>query len=180
MPYMTWASLLNSPQAVAAGTALASSTSLTDISVAPQFTLPANFLQAGSALRFTAFGVFSTTATPTLLVGVYYGAVAGTALAATTAFTTPSGVTNVPWRLELETTIRSVGTSGTAMSQGFFQYGASVSALQATLPLPQIALATTTVDTTAAKVLSIGAQWGTNSASNTITLHGFRIYSDGL
>src|SRR5262245_50554453 len=88
---MTWEALLNSPQPTAAGTALANSTTLTVISVAPQFTLPANFLQAGSALRFTAFGVFSTTVTPTLLLGVYYGGVAGVALATTGAITTGSG-----------------------------------------------------------------------------------------
>jgi hypothetical protein len=179
MPYMTWAGLLNSPQPTSAGTALASSTSLTDVSVAPQFTLPANFLQAGSALRFTAFGVFSTTGTPTLLLGIYFGGVAGTALAATTAFTTPSGVTNVPWRLELTSVWRTIGASGTAMSQGFLQYGSSVSALQATLPVPQIALATVATDTTAAKTLTVGAQWGTSSASNTLTLHGFQIESMG-
>ena len=40
MPYMVWESLLNSPQPTAAGTALANSTTLTDISVAPNFTLP--------------------------------------------------------------------------------------------------------------------------------------------
>ena len=179
MPGMVWTSLLNSPQATAAGTALASSTTLTDISVAPQFTLPANFLQAGSALKFSAHGQFSTTGTPTLLIGVYYGGVAGTALAATVATTTGSGVTTVPWRLELDTTIRTTGTSGTAMSNGLWYLGTSVTAATFA-PIPQVAPTTVTVDTTAAKTLTIGAQWGTSSASNTIQLHGFRIYSDGL
>lgn len=179
MPYMAWTSLLNSPQATAAGTALANSTTLTDISVAPQFTLPANFLQAGSSLSFSAFGVLSTTATPTILLGFYYGGVAGTALATTGAVTTGSGVTNVPWRIELETAIRTTGTSGTAMSQGKFFLGTTVAAWTS-LPMPNTALATVTVDTTAAKVLSVGAQWSAASASNTITLHGYRIWSDGL
>jgi hypothetical protein len=179
VPYMTWESLLNSPQPTAAGAPLASSTTLTDISVVPQFTLPANFLQAGSALRFTAYGVFSTTATPTLLLGVYYGGVAGVALATTGAIATGSGVTNVPWRIELLSTVRTVGTAGTAISQGLYSMGTSVSAWNH-LPIPNIALATVAVDTTAAKVLSIGAQWGTSSASNTITLHGFAIESVGV
>lgn len=178
MPYMVWESLLNSPQPTAAGTALANSTTLTDISVAPQFTLPANFLQAGSAIQFTAFGVFSTTATPTLLLGVYYGGVAGTALATTGAITTGSGVTNVPWRLKLTTTVRTTGSSGTAMSQGVFGMGTSVSAWNF-LPLPNTALATVTIDTTAAKTLTVGAQWSAASASNTITLHGFYVESLG-
>lgn len=178
MPYMTWASLLNSPQPTAAGTALASSTTLTDVSVAPQFVLPANFLQAGSALRFTAFGTFSNTATPTLLLGVYYGGVAGVALAATGATTTTTGATNWPWRVELTTTIRTVGSSGTAISQGFVDLATSLTAVTR-IPIPATALATVTVDTTAAKALTIGAQWGTSSASNTLTLHGFQIESLG-
>jgi hypothetical protein len=176
---MVWTSLLNSPQPTAAGTALANSTTLTDISVAPQFTLPANFLQAGSALKFSAWGVLSTTATPTILLGIYYGGVAGVALAATVATTTGSGVTNVPWRLELDTDVWTTGTAGTANSQGLWMLGTSVSAATAA-PLPQVAQTTVTIDTTAAKTLTVGAQWSAASASNTCTLRGFKIWSDGI
>jgi hypothetical protein len=179
MPYMAWSSLLNSPTA-GAGSAYASSTTITDVSAAPQFTLPANFLQVGSALRFEAFGVLSTTSTPTLVLGIYYGAVAGTALGATGAITQGSGVTNVPWRIQLTTIIRSVGSSGTAMSHGNAYFGTAVTAIADAVPVPATALATVTVDTTAAKVLSVGATWGTNSASNTLTLHGFTIESLGV
>jgi len=179
MPYMSWEALLNSPQPTAAGTALANSTTLTDISALPNYTLPANFLQNGSALRLTAFGVFSTTVTPTLLLGFYYGGVAGAnPLATTGAITTGSGVTNVPWRLEVVTTVRSTGSSGTAMSQGFCLFGTSVSAASF-LPVPNTALATTTIDTTSAKAITVGAQWGTANASNTVTCHGFYIESLG-
>ncbi len=179
MPLMTWEALLNSPQPTAAGTALANSTTLTDISVAPQFTLPANYLLAGSALKFTAYGVFSTTATPTLLLGVYYGGVAGTALATTGAVTTGSAVTNVPWRLEVTATVWTTGSSGTAKAQGLFGMGTSVSAWNF-LPVPNTAnTGTVTIDTTAAKALTIGAQCGTANASNTITLHGLQTESMG-
>lgn len=179
MPLMTWEALLNSPQPTSAGTALANSTTLTDISVAPQFTLPANYLLAGSALKFSAYGTFSTTTgPPTLLLGVYYGGVAGVALATTGAFTTTASVTNVPWHLELLTTVRTNGLTGTAMSQGFCDFGTSVSAVTHA-PVPNTALSTVTIDTTAAKALTIGAQWGGASASNTVTLHGFYIESLG-
>lgn len=179
MPYMSWEALLNSPQATAAGTALANSNTLTDISPTPNYTLPANFLQNGSALKFTAFGVFSTTVTPTLLLGIYYGGVASAVpLATTGAITTGSTVTNVPWRLELTATIRSTGSTGTAMSQGFCLFGTSVSAASF-LPVPNTALATVTIDTTAAKALTVGAQWSAASASNTVTCHGFYIESLG-
>jgi hypothetical protein len=179
MPGMTWTTLLNSPQPTAAGASLNTSATLTDISVAPQFTLPANFLTAGSALHFSAWGTFSTTATPTLLLGIYYGGVAGIALAASLAITTGSGVTTVPWRIDLDTDIWTAGSSGTASSQGVLHIGTSVSAHN-TSPLPQVAQTTVTVDTTAAKILTVGAQWGTSSASNICILRGFKIFSDGL
>jgi len=87
-------------------------------------------------------------------------------------------VTNVPFRLELTTTIRTTGSSGTAMSQGVCAFGTSVSATSF-LPVPNTALATVTVDTTAAKALTLGAQWSASSASNTLTCHGFQIESLG-
>lgn len=169
MPLQTYESLLNTPTPVAAGAALASSVVLTDISPTPNYVLPANYLYPGAALKLTAYGNFSTTGTPTLLLGFYYGAVAGALpLAATLATTTGSGVTNVPWRMELIVNCRSVGTSGTVMCNGVVNLGTSVSAWTVA-PIPQIALATVTVDTTAAKAITVGAQWGTSSASNTIT-----------
>lgn len=174
--FMQWSAPLNPQNCGVAGAALASSTTLTDISATPQYTLPANFSQLAGAtvFRLTAGGVFSTTGTPTLLLGFYYGAVAGSALAATEAFTTASGVTNVQWQLEALTTIRTLGSSGTAWTQGFRFFGTA--ATTGTFgPLPGAAPAAVTVDTTAAKVISVGAQWGTSSASNTITCHRFLI-----
>jgi hypothetical protein len=175
---MSWNSLLNSPSP-GAGTALASSTTLTDISLAPQFVLPANFLQVGSSLRLTAFGTFSNTATPTLIVGFYYGGVAGVALAATNAYTTTTAASTWSWRAEVTATVRTVGATGTVMVQGSYQNPTSLTA-SALIPMPAVALATVTIDTTAAKAITVGAQWGTSSSSNTITCHGFYIESMGV
>jgi hypothetical protein len=174
--FMQWSAPLNPQNCGVAGAALVSSTTLTDISAAPQYTLPANFSQLAGAtvFRLTARGVFSNTATPTLLLGFYYGAVAGTALATTGAVTTASGVTNLQWKLQADVVIRTLGSSGTAWTQGDFELGTSATA-RSTLPLPAAAPAAVTVDTTAAKVISVGAQWGTNSGSNTITCHQFLI-----
>lgn len=171
MPAQFWESTLNSPQ-LGAGTPLASSSSLTDVSPAPQLVLPANFLYVGQALRLTAFGVFSTTGTPTLLTGFYYGGVAGVALAASGAVATASSVTNVPWRMEATCTVRSTGSTGTIMVNGVQYIGTTVSAWGNT-PLPITALATVTIDTTSAKAITVGAQWGTISSSNTLTCHQF-------
>lgn len=162
------------PFYVAAGTALASSTSLTDVNPVPNKVIPANFLEIGSMLEMHAYGTFSNTGTPTLLLGFYYGAVAGTALAATSAITTTTGATNWQWVAHWEGEVRSVGATGTIIGHGYVDLATSLTATTHR-PIPETALATVTIDTTTAKAITVGAQWGANSASNTLTCHGFRI-----
>lgn len=146
-------------------------TTAVDISPAPQIVLPANLLDIGQVLRLTAFGVFSTTGTPTLQTGFYFGgAASGVALATTAAVATGSGVANVPFRLEYEGRIRSTGTAGTIMGNGYEYRGTTVSAWAVT-PIPVTALANVTIDTTTAKTITVGAGWGSASSSNTITCH---------
>lgn len=157
------------PFHTADGTALANSTTLTDITPAPPVVIPANLLEVGSTLKLTAAGRFSTTGTPTLLIGFYIGGVAGAALCATSAITTPSAVTNQTWRATAEARVRTVGTSGTVLGIGVTENISTT----ATNMMPATAPGTATWDTTAAKSLTVGAQWGTANASNTITLHHF-------
>lgn len=169
MPAQFWVSHLSGPPVPASGTALASSTSLTDISPAPQITVPANMLNYyGATLRLTAFGQFSTTSTPTLLLGFYIGGVAGTALGATAATTTASGASGVPFRAEMTVTVRTTGASGTCVAEGYVLLGTSATAWTP-LPMFTATLGTVSVNTTQANTLTLGAQWGTSSSSNTIT-----------
>jgi hypothetical protein len=173
MPAQFWRSVLNSP-GVGAGTALASSTTLTDISPAPQLVLPANYLYVGQRLRATAYGILSTTSTPTLTLGVYYGGVASPTTAAVTGtITTPSSVTAVPWQVVCDIYVRTIGSSGTLWMNGtatIFQTlagGASGNPLVYSMPATQTM--PITVSTVAANALTVGAVWGTSSSSNTIT-----------
>lgn len=176
MPAQFWTSLLNSPAATGDGTALASSTSLTAISpsssTSPDFVLPANWLYSGQVLRVSAAGRFSTTGTPTLLLGAYFGGVGGVALATTGAVTTASGAANLTWTFRADIVVRSIGTSGTAMATG---YAAGLASATNIVQIPASAAAVATIDTTAAKALVLGAQWGTSSASNTVTCHSWLI-----
>jgi hypothetical protein len=163
------------PFHVADGTALANSTTLTDISSVPPIVIPANMLEIGSEIEITAFGQFSTTGTPTLLLGAYYGLVAGVALAATAATTTGSAAAAWPWMLTYRGVVRAVGTSGSINGQGRVNFGTSLTA-SSTVHMPATAAArTVTIDTTAAKAISIGAQWGTANASNTITCNDISV-----
>lgn len=161
------------PFASADGTALASSTTLTDVSLAPQITLPANFLEVGMRLRLEAFLTFSTTGTPTLLTGFYYGGVAGSALAASSAVTTGSAAAAWSVILRYIGQVRAIGSSGSIVGQGELQLGTALTTFTGR-PIPEVAASrTVTIDTTVAKALTVGAQWGTSSASNTITCNDF-------
>jgi hypothetical protein len=169
-----WRSLLPGTNSVGigAGTAYASSTSATDVSPAPQVTIAANSLFRGQRIHVVSYGIFSNTGTPTLNLGVYYGGVAGTALATSGAVTTTTGATSWPFRMEFDFEVITVGSTGTIWGNGLVWFPTS---LTATTPqwIPATQTMPVTVDTTAAKTLTLGATWGTNSASNTLTCEGF-------
>lgn len=142
-------------------------TTATDISPTPPIVLPANFLISGSVLRWTAYGVLSTTGTPTIAFAMQYGA---TVLAISGTITTGSGLANAPWRIEGTTHIgTTAGTASPARTNGVLYLGTSVSAYATPTPIPAAALATVNIDTTTASKVSVFATWGTSSASNTVT-----------
>lgn len=176
MPRQYWVAPVP-PFHVADGTALANSVTLTDISPTPQITLPGyTLLEPGYELEINAAGQWSTTTgPPTLLIGLYYGGVAGVALAASTAITTTASLTAVPWQLHYRGVVRAVGTSGQIQGSGRLYFPTSLTAFTVRA-IPETAAArTVTVDTTIAKALTIGAQWGTASASNTITCNDISV-----
>ena len=175
MPSQSWVALMPSMPS-ADGTALANSVTLTAISPLPDLTIPANFLAVGSRYRITAAGRYSTTATPTLNWGLYYGGVGGVAAATTGAITLPTTVTNLSWALEAYLTVRTAGSAGTGIVTGKVQYGSSVTAAIAIM-LPASAPATFVCDTTTAKTLVLGATWGTANAANTLQVHEWLIES---
>lgn len=154
----------------AAGVALANSATLTDISPAPNITLPAGWANIiGAEIEIHAHGFFSTTATPTLLLGFYYGGVAGALpLAASSAVTTGTA-TLWPWIMRYRGVVRSPAAAGSINGQGELLLGTALTTF-ATRPIPEVAASrTVTIDTTVAKAITVGAQWGAASASNTIT-----------
>lgn len=170
-----WESLANSPSSLSVGTALASSTTLTDISPAPQWSLGAGQLAVGQSWFLEADGVFSTTGTPTLLLGFYYGGVAGTALLVSAATTTGTGAAAWPFHIEMKMSVFSVGATGTVQTRGKLYFGTSLTAWTIS-PLPLTHIATVTVNTTTTNALTLGAQWGTSSASNTVTCEDFDVH----
>jgi hypothetical protein len=164
-----WRSLTANQVGVGAGTALANTTTLTDISPAPQIVLPANYLFIGQRLRITASGVFGNTGTPTLLLGVYYGGVGGTLLAATAANATASGVTAIPWQLFCDIYVRGAGSSGSVWCNGQVTLSTTLAGAANFYNLPTTQTQPIGINTTTANALTVGAAWGTANSSNTIT-----------
>jgi hypothetical protein len=157
------------------GTAVASTTSAT--AIFNNITIPANYMQDGRVLRVRAFGKYSTntSTTPGLTFSIYYNGTSGTLLAATEAFTTGSGVSNVNWSLEALIQTRSNGSSGSLIVLGDarIQTNASgdptskvnifgVSGSDAPAAVSSLNLATDWP-------LTLAATWGTSHANNTLT-----------
>lgn len=161
------------------GTAVANTT--TEAILFPNQTIPGNYLQDGRILRITAYGRYSTTATPTLTFALRWGGVSGTVLAQSGALTGGSTVTNAPWKIELIVQVRSNGATGTVFAMGeALCWDDAVGSTGSATNAPGIAAmgsagaatpAAVTVDLTADTALSLTADWSAASASNTITGH---------
>jgi hypothetical protein len=167
VPSQFWESTVNSP-GIGAGSALANSTTLTDIGPAPQYVVPANYMYVGQRWQIRGYGIVSTTPTPTLLLGIYYGGVAGTAVVATAANSITGTAASWPWRIEVDISVRTIGSSGSIWANGWVKVGSSLTAYTE-YALPSTQTQPITINTTTANAWSIGAQWGTANASNTIT-----------
>lgn len=159
-----------------AGVAFNTFTAYQDISTTattnPSTKIPANFLEPGCEVWLKAVGHFSNTGTPTLSIGFFWGT-AAVPLGQSNLITTTTAATAWPWILEYEGRVRAVGTSGSIYGQGSLKLGTSLTAItEQFVPVSQ-ALRTSTIDTSIEKVVGVGAQWGTSSSSNTITVEKF-------
>jgi len=178
-PSTSWTQVINAGQynQLNAGTALASSASLTDISPGGNqqgeaLNIPASYLQQGMQLRVRASGIYSTTGSTSLTLGIYFGGVAGTALA-TATFGASANASNAIWRLDADVRVDATGTSATLRTlgtlSGLTSYG------PVALPASSSNGNAVSVATGAANLLTVGAQWGTGAAGNSITCYMFTV-----
>jgi len=169
------------------GSALASSSTATSIGPTTGAAyLPANFFLpssgVGKSLLVKAFGVLSDTATPNLTIGVTANTTQGTynssgIFATTGTLAQGSGVTNVPWDLEVLITCASVGASGTFLADGMFRVYNTATTINtarcsSSSANPNTAL---TLSTESAYYVELFATWSAASASNTITVYNVAV-----
>ena len=127
-------------------------------------TLPANFFAIGKSLRLALTGFHSSVATPTVTVRLKLGA---TTIIDSGATASGNGA-NDGFVLNLILTCRTIGGTGTVVAQGLYQ---EIHSSGARVEL--VELTSDTIDTTASQAVSVTFQWGTASASNTVTCTNF-------
>lgn len=167
-----YAQLLNNPPIAAITTN--TFTGPTDISFSttqPPYTVGAGQLKRGDVIHTLTWGSFSTTGTPTAVVGPYWGT---TVLGVNVALTTASGAATLPWRMETWSTVQAIGSAGAIVTNGLLTYGTTLTAVT-TIPIPGIAQAAVAVDTTAAATWTTKWTWSASSASNIVVTYGHYI-----
>ena len=136
--------------------------------------LEADTLAVGTRLRLHAFGTLNcTSATPTVVLGFYYGGTAGVALAVSAALAMSASETLWPWRIDYEGSVRSIGSSGSITGSGQSFNPTSLTAWT-NAPIPQTAAAkAVTIDTTARKQLSVGCTFSVTTGTPTLVCQHF-------
>lgn len=147
----------------AASTALTASS--TETLLDTSYSIPANTLVAGSVIKLRFQGIATATnSTDTLTIKLYIGGLAGTAVLTGTA---TDATNNDIFTGEALIQIRTAGASGTFVSVA--SGNIIPAATRVAVPVFQIT-ASTTIDTTAAQVVGVGAKWSTTSGSNSCRL----------
>ena len=132
-------------------------------------TLDANFLAVAKTVEIELWGTIASTGTPTLRIKFKLGS---TIVIDTTAATLSTITGTNIWRATATIDCRTAGGSGTVFGQGMVSYHTGASGL-AGIASPNTT--TSTIDTTTTQVIDVTAQWGTASASNTITCTNAKI-----
>lgn len=127
-------------------------------------TLPANFWTVGKTIRLEIHGDFADTGTPTAEVQAYFGAVS---LVDSGAITLSGLSSTEGWQAEVTITCRTTGATGTLETHIDWEYETTTGS--SAIERLDVAGTNTVVDTTASGALDVTFQWGTNSASNTLT-----------
>jgi hypothetical protein len=129
--------------------------------------LPAADPTAGSVYRLEAWGVFSSTGTPTIAFTSRLGGTAGTSLAALPAFTL-AALTSAPWRVRAVLNFLSA-TTAQCLLEVDLDSSASTDVSGRFISTPTAAV---TVSVSTAKVWQVDVTWGTAATGNTISLLG--------
>jgi hypothetical protein len=160
------------PFAPAVGAAFGTFTARQDVSPQPVPVVLPNQLHIGTMLKIEAEGEFSSTGTPTFVMGVYLGTNVNppvpVSILAESAAQATSTAASWPWRLEYRGKVTALGTAGSITGMGNLEWSTSLT-VSTTVPMPlTLALRTVAIDTTIVRSVGVCATCSASSASNTI------------
>ena len=146
-----------------------------------------NDAKAGKSYNVRAAGIYSNTSTPTIIWTPRWGTsttpATNISLGASGTWTTITATTNLPWMVDFDFDIRTIGigaTQSTGKGFGTVEMGIPVTSSQFVAGL-YIGGTAATIDTTgqgtAGCGLTMNITWGTSSASNTLTTAHWLIVS---
>jgi len=144
------------------------------------------FKTVGACWQQEASGVVSTTGTPTIIFGAYFGVVIGTittVLCVTPTLTTASALANFPWYWSAFGVTRSgSGATATMLVTGILVgnivvLGSTVAGQSTQFAVNATPPTAVTTDLSSAVFLDLKATWGTSSSSNTITTNYYSLQS---
>jgi hypothetical protein len=149
---------------------VANTVTATDLAV---LIIPASEMVVGATYRIKAWGIVSTTGTPT----VKFQAMINSSSMASTGTLTPvtAALSSKSWSCEVLLVVLSIGSSGTVLGHLIFPdftQSAIAGNPSTTTRIIEDGSAASTINTTSVNQLSIRFTWGTASASNTITCYG--------
>lgn len=178
----TWITLANANQysQINAGTAVSNFTAATDVSpgintVGQAFqTAPAQ-LYPGQMWRFSANGTWSSTGSPGVSLGVYYGGAAGSPLCYGSVGTASAqlAAASVPWMLQAMGKVTTVG-SGTSAAWQVIGVLTGLNSFGLPTMMPQYSQAAI-YDTSVAKLITLASTCTASSTSNALTVYNWAI-----
>jgi len=173
MPFNEWWAPLQSLQGAAS--AVSNTTSQTSLlNGQAKYTIPAQFWKyIGNTWTIRASGIMSTAGSSpgTFNFTVVLGAI--NVYSGGASPTLATSASSAPWHLQLDLTVRTVGSSTAATVAGGGLFCST--ALSATTPIQILASpgGLTGFDTTVASLLDLQGTWSVASSSNTITCNQF-------
>jgi hypothetical protein len=132
----------------------------------------ANQLRAGQIWHLTAFGILTTSTSPgNITITPRFGtSTSGTTLVASAATALVASQSNIPWRLEYDLIVRTIGNAGansTVVGSGMFTAAVAVITAATGNTFPFGSTASVSVDTSVAAGLFIGVTFGATTVSMT-------------
>lgn len=163
----------------AAGAAFGTFTTRQDVSPVPVPVILPYQLKVGTRGNIKAHGEYSSTGTPTLILGTYIGSgfgASGIPSAITTVLAESNAISLATaaawaWKLDLDFLVTAVGTAGSMLVEGNVHAGSSLTAMS-DIPIPITqALRTVAFNSTVANAVGICATFSASNAANTVKVN---------